>query len=111
MNEWIKGLVIFFLVVSIAEQMLPNKKYEQYVKLFTGLLLIVMLMQPILKIGSSDRIFEQKLSKLLEEQEALEQEIGKQPILFENTEKNQSFYEMDVIEIEEIHQVEVDTID
>ena len=72
MNEWLKNLVSYLLVVSIGMQMLPNKKYEEYVRLFTGFLLIVILLQPILKIRSSDHLIEERINQFVEEQELLE---------------------------------------
>ena len=33
MNDWMKSLVGYMLIVSVVTQMLPNKKYEQYVKI------------------------------------------------------------------------------
>ena len=48
MNDWIKTLVGYLLIVSVVTQMMPNRKYEQYVKLFTGFLLIILILQPVL---------------------------------------------------------------
>ena len=75
MSEWIRQIVIYLLVVSAAMQMLPEKKYEPYVRLFTGLLLILFVLRPVLKIGSADTYLEQKIAKFIEEQEALESQI------------------------------------
>ena len=50
MSEWLQGIVGYLLLVSVTTQMIPNKKYEQYVRLFTGFLLIVVLLQPVLKM-------------------------------------------------------------
>ena len=47
MNDWIKNLVGYLLIVSVVTQMMPNGKYEQYVKLFTGFLLIILILQQI----------------------------------------------------------------
>ncbi len=72
MNEWIRQLVAYLVVISIGMQMLPNKKYEEYVRLFTGFLLIVIILQPILKIRSSDRYLEEQIYQFVEEQEKME---------------------------------------
>ena len=72
MNEWLKHLVGYLMVVSIGMQMLPDKKYEEYVRLFTGFLLIVIILQPILKIRSSDRYLEEQIQQFVEEQERME---------------------------------------
>ncbi len=76
MSVWIKSLVGYMLIVSVVMQMLPNKKYEQYVKLFTGFLLIVLILQPVLKIGSASTFLEEQINKFVQEQENLEEQIG-----------------------------------
>lgn len=75
MNEWLKNLAAYMLAVSIALQMLPDKKYEQYVRLFTGLLLIFMVLQPVLKNADLTGVLEQKIEAFVQEQERLEREI------------------------------------
>jgi stage III sporulation protein AF len=94
MNEWLKNLVSYLLIVSIGMQMLPNKKYEEYVRLFTGFLLIVILLQPILKIRSSDHLIEERINQFVEEQEMLETSV------FEGEEK--------MVQIERIEEIQVE---
>lgn len=76
MSEWLKNIVGFLLIVSIVMQMLPGKKYEQYVKLFTGFLLILIVLQPVLKIGSANSFLEQTIEEFVAQQEILERKIG-----------------------------------
>ena len=94
MNEWLKNLVSYLLIVSIGMQMLPNKKYEEYVRLFTGFLLIVILLQPILKIRSSDHLIEERINQFVEEQEMLETSV------FEG--------EAEMVQIERIEEIQVE---
>lgn len=94
MNEWLKNLVSYLLIVSIGMQMLPNKKYEEYVRLFTGFLLIVILLQPILKIRSSDHLIEERINQFVEEQEMLETSV------FEGEEE--------MVQIERIEEIQVE---
>lgn len=106
MSGWLRGLVGYMIMVSVVMQMLPNSKYEQYVKLFTGLLLILLLIQPVLKIGSLEDYLENKISQLVKEQEQLEWEIGrkKSEVALES-----DIYESSeaVVKIPEILKVEV----
>ena len=74
MSEWLKTLVGYMLIVSISIQMLPKEKYERYVRLFTGFLLLVLVIQPLLKAGSLDNYLETKILEFVQEQERLEQE-------------------------------------
>lgn len=77
MSEWLKNLVGYMLIVSVSMQMLPSRKYDQYIKLFTGFLLIIFVLHPFLKIGSADVYLENKISEFVQEQERLEKQIGK----------------------------------
>ena len=108
MNEWIKSFVGCLLMISVAMQMLPNSKYEQYVKLFTGLLMLVLLIQPILKIGSMDSYLEGKIEEAMEAQERLEKEIVMQSKEFEAKSCEVQRNDLQEICIQEIKQVEVE---
>lgn len=111
MSEWLKSLLGYMLIVSVTMQMLPNQKYEQYVRLFTGFLLIILILQPVLKIGSADSFLEHKISEFVQEQEALEERIGKEGEAFRS--ESSKYQEKisdelsETIEIQEITQVEV----
>ena len=108
MNEWIKSFVGCLLIISVAMQMLPNSKYEHYVRLFTGLMMLVLLIQPILKIGSADVYLEGKISEAMEEQERLEKEIVVQSKAFESESREMQKNELQEIYSPEIERVEVE---
>ena len=97
MNEWLKNLVGYMLMVSIGLQMLPNQKYEQYVKLFTGFLLVIMVLQPVLKIKSADTYLESQMETFISQQERLEEQIAEQSLMFS---------EQKVESIEQIQKIE-----
>lgn len=44
---WIRNLTGFFLFMSVIENLLPNKKYGRYVRLFSGMILILLVLQPL----------------------------------------------------------------
>lgn len=106
MSEWIKSLVGYMLIVSVATQMMPNQKYEQYVKLFTGFLLIVLILQPILKIGSADLFLEDKITQFVQEQEELEAQIGIQSEDFRQ--QSEEIQQQEPVGIEKIEKVHVE---
>lgn len=113
MSEWLKNLVGYMLIVSVAMQMLPNKKYEQYIRLFTGFLLIVLVLQPILKIGSADAFLENKIAEFVQEQEALEEQIAVQGEAFQRESESmqeETNINIEVPMVEEV-KVEVSTDD
>ena len=108
MNEWIKSFVGCLLMISVVMQMLPNSKYEQYVKLFTGFLILVLLIQPFLKIGSMDSYLEGKIEEAMEAQERLEKEIVVQSEVFESKSQEIRLNDAQKIDIPQIERVEVE---
>lgn len=110
MNEWIKSFVGCLLMISVAMQMLPNSKYEQYVKLFTGFLMLVLLIHPVLKIGSMDAYLERKIVEAMEEQYRLEKEIVVQSEVFESISQEIRLNDAQKIDIPEIERVEVEVM-
>lgn len=107
MSGWLKSLVGYLLIVSVTMQMLPDKKYEQYVRLFTGFLLIVLVLQPVLKIGSANSFLENKISEFVQEQEKLEAVIGKEKQAFQNRSVEMQQEPFEKIEIQPVEPVEV----
>lgn len=45
--QWMKGLAVFYLFFTAVLQLVPDRKYERYVRSFMGLLLIYMLCTPV----------------------------------------------------------------
>lgn len=56
--EWIENLTVYMVLVTAAIQVIPGTGYKKYVRFFTGLILILMLMSPVLKIFGMDGGFE-----------------------------------------------------
>lgn len=110
MSGWLKCLVGYMLIVSVVMQMMPDKKYEQYVRLFTGFLLIVLVLQPVLKIGSADSFLENQIQEFVQEQENLEEQIGAQGEAFRQESEEMEQENMEVIEVPEVEQVRVEVI-
>ena len=108
MSEWIKQIVIYLLVVNVIMQMLPEKKYEPYIKLFTGFLLILFVFHPVLKIGSADAYLEQKISEFIAEQESLESQIAVYGEEFSRESEAMQSEKMQEIVIEPIESIQVE---
>ncbi len=45
--EWIRNLAGFFLFMAVIDNLLPGKKYRKYVQLFSGMILILLVLQPL----------------------------------------------------------------
>ncbi len=55
--EWMKNLAFYMIIITVGLQMIPNNSYKKYIEFFTGLILIIMLMSPILKIFGIEKDF------------------------------------------------------
>lgn len=48
--QWVRTLVAFYILFTAVLQLIPDKKYERYIRSFMGLLLIYILSVPLLSI-------------------------------------------------------------
>lgn len=53
--EWIENIAFYMVIVTVAMQMIPNNSYKKYIRFFTGLILILMLAGPIMKIFGAEQ--------------------------------------------------------
>ena len=111
MSGWLKSIVGYLMIVSVTMQMIPNKKYEQYVKLFTGMLLLVLVLQPVLKMGAVSTFLENRILQFVQEQELLEETILKQKTEFQSQSGQMQETEAEEIVILPVEQVEVEVGD
>lgn len=108
MSEWLKGLVGYCMITSIIMQMIPNGKYEPYIRLFTGFLLILLILQPVLKIRDADGFLDRQIEAFLGEQEKIEKDIKMQSQLFREQSNGMEIFKMQTIEIEKVQQITVE---
>lgn len=48
--QWVRTLAVFYILFTAVLQLIPDKKYERYIRSFMGLLLIYILSVPLLSI-------------------------------------------------------------
>ena len=71
---WIRNLAVFYIFFTAALNLIPDQKYEKYVRFFMGLLLIFMMSTPIFSIlGKGSELTESFLDNFSELE--LEQKI------------------------------------
>lgn len=46
-SEWAGSILSFLILISVIRGILPSKKYEPYLRLFSGLMLILLVLQPV----------------------------------------------------------------
>ncbi|WP_102345635.1 stage III sporulation protein AF [Bacillus sp. Marseille-P3661] len=52
--EWITNIILFVLLAIIIDLLLPNSNIQRYTKMVIGLLLIIIILNPILKVFNTD---------------------------------------------------------
>jgi stage III sporulation protein AF len=60
--EWVTNIILFILLATVIDMLLPNSSLQKYTKLVTGLLLIAVILTPIFKLISKD--FEKTLASV-----------------------------------------------
>ncbi|ADU29969.1 stage III sporulation protein AF [Evansella cellulosilytica] len=53
-TSWITNIILLILFATILELLLPNSKMQRYVKLVVGLMLLMVMLNPILSIFQND---------------------------------------------------------
>ncbi|ARK31402.1 stage III sporulation protein AF [Halalkalibacter krulwichiae] len=76
LTEWLTNIILLILLATILELMLPNSNMQRYVKMVVGLLLLVVMLQPLLTIFKED--VDEWLFSLSRETEQTEQSINNQ---------------------------------
>jgi stage III sporulation protein AF len=54
LKEWVTNIILFILIATIIDMLLPNSSMQKYTKMVTGLILIAIILTPILKLISKD---------------------------------------------------------
>lgn len=62
LKEWVTNIILFILLATVIDMLLPNSGMQKYTKMVTGLLLIAIILSPIYKLISKD--FETALSSI-----------------------------------------------
>ncbi len=79
--DWIWNLVVYFILVTAVTSVLPGEQYRKYIRLFTGVMMILVMADPLLSLLNLDEkllsAFEaesvrQQKEELKEEMEGME---------------------------------------
>ena len=65
MKELIQRLMIYVIIVSALKGLLTNKQYEEYFRFFSGMLMLLMFLFPVLSLFGSSTEWYQRLEKNL----------------------------------------------
>lgn len=60
--QWMENLAFYMVMITAVMHIIPDKGYQRYLRFFTGLILIIMLAAPIVKLlgmeGSWENLYE-----------------------------------------------------
>ncbi len=70
--QWIENITFYLVIVTVMIQLIPNNSYKKYVRFFMGLILIIMLSNPIMKILGMEKSFEEYYQEAKYEQKIKE---------------------------------------
>lgn len=48
--EWMRNLAVFYIFLTLVTHLVPDGRYEEYIRFFMGLLLILILLSPLLEL-------------------------------------------------------------
>lgn len=48
--EWIENIAFYLVILVAVMQMIPQNSYQKYIRFFAGMILILMLSVPVLKL-------------------------------------------------------------
>lgn len=65
--EWIENIAFYMVIVVAVMQMIPGDSYKKYIRFFAGIILILMLTGPILKIFGMSEFQNAEYQKNIEE--------------------------------------------
>ena len=80
--NWVKNLAFSAILSTAVLQMIPDQGFQKYVRFFTGLLMVSMLILPIFKVTGKENIFTD-IYKSKEYREQLEENSKKSRELIE----------------------------
>lgn len=55
--EWIQNLAFYLVIITAVFQVIPGNGYKKYVKFFSGLVLILLMLTPIMKLTGIEKQF------------------------------------------------------
>ncbi|GCD81891.1 stage III sporulation protein AF [Parageobacillus thermoglucosidasius] len=75
--EWVTNILIFILFAMIIDLLLPSSNMQKYVKMVVGLILLLLMLSPVLKLFSidPDRLIASVISDEGNQQEMMKNEI------------------------------------
>lgn len=81
--DWIQNLAFYLVIITAVLQVIPGNSYKKYVQFFSGLVMILLMLTPVLKLTGIEKQFNDLYHS--REYEMEKQEIERQKDYFEGT--------------------------
>ena len=59
--DMVRMIAVFYLLEQMGLQLIPGERYERYVRFYLGLLLVLLLLQPVFQIFRLSEQLDQKV--------------------------------------------------
>ena len=83
--EWMENLAFYLVILVAVMQMIPNKTYQKYIRFFAGLILILMLSTPLLRIFGMLEVqssaYQEAMREIKEGTQHIEEWIGEEVVV------------------------------
>lgn len=80
--EWIENIAFYLVILVAVMQMIPQNSYQKYIRFFAGMILILMLVGPILRIFGMTEFqsaeYQNAMREIEEASRYMEQIIGEE---------------------------------
>ena len=87
--QWIQNLSVWLVLSAVILHLVPGKDYGKYVRFFSGMVLLLLFLEPMLKLTGTDgmitKLYEGNLAKEDQaEKELLQNGLSPSPLLYES---------------------------
>lgn len=60
---WVKNIVCFYILLTVVLHLLPKEGYQKYVRFFSGMLLVILILTPVLSILGKEEVLLKKIDQ------------------------------------------------
>ena len=60
--QWIKNIAVFYIVAALIMQLIPGKEYQKYIRVFLGIITIILIVNPLSKYLTKETSLDEHLS-------------------------------------------------
>lgn len=60
---WVRNLVCFYIFMTAVLHLLPKESYRKYIRFFTGLLLVILVLTPVFSLFRDENVLYEKIAQ------------------------------------------------